>query len=369
MDEVGFVNDELFMVFQPLLSILGSWMFIASSPPTDPNHWFNQLEKSDPKGYQSFNFEKICKKCQSEGNIIGKVTKCPHIKLMNSVMKDNRATDDLMLGLNISAEKNWRELAGLTVQDNSCAFRDDEIEKIFDSNNDIRDMSSIKSIYVGIDPAGNGSNKTVCTGVTRINGLLTVLWIDYDDVTDRDIYRFILNSIYEVSKKFRKTNKIPIIIAMESNGNNDGETLYNFIQAQEGVHFENVHVITDHSREKGKGLHGVVTSRDKKIAMLNLLIARVEDKTIRFHENFGTNAKGGIDDVKKETRRQFTTYRGMDWSLKLNGKKRKSGENSGKSGLLNDDIVLAIMLVLYWMRQFERNDIYARQKSCVTYDV
>lgn len=366
MDEVAFVPEELFVVFQPLLMVDGSWMFLASSPPEDPSHWFNQLSSSTSSSYRNVSFENVCAAClqlpQEEW------TKCPHVKQKSSLMKDKARFDDLNTNLNIGDKKKLvRENAGVITNINQCVFTPRDLDVLFDPNKRTVGFAGVDMFMFAIDPSYNGSNDTAFLVLARVQGYYSIVWADFRE-TVRDLMKVVTTNIREFHNKIRKTAAIPIVVAIESISRIDGNVLAKWIAGESDDAFQNIHVITDESNmrnSKGTGLEGVRLDRSRKIQMVTKLEILLEEGNVKIHKNFSTAHKEGPDHVLKEMKHQLGGFRGLGdgYSLKMNG--GKHAELSGKKGLKNDDLALVLMMSLWWWKRFRTHSAYASQRELI----
>ena len=371
MDEGAFVPKELFAMFQALLNVDGANMLIASSPPKDPSHWFYQLRKSKSKIYRSCDFEKICPDCQKLPQ--DKMILCGHVKTKTSLLKNNSTRDDLATGLNINSNALIRENYGIVFQEDTCMFLEPHVERFLDVRNKMSGKLDEDKYIMAIDPAYGGSNDTAIVVVTMINGVYTIVWMDYKN-TGRGLFEFIESSIHQFHLRVRQNHKIPLIIAIECIARIDGVVLDDKIikkLSMTSTSFMNVHVIKDSiyvrkRKSEAEAMSGTTLTKRRKEQMLYNLQTLVETDQIRIGTVLNTTHVDGVKAVLFEFKDQLYRFKHFDRgvSKKLNGSVvETSSKITGKAGMNNDDVVLATMMAVYWWRNFSHHSDYEYQRS------
>lgn len=362
MDEGAFVPEDLFVVFQPLLLIDGSWMFIASSPPEDPSHWFHQLRQSKAPDYRDVSFEQVCSTCLAKPQAEWQF--CTHVTTKVSLLKDKNKQDQLVNQLNVNKEKLMRETSGVTIQENTCLFHERTVKALMDPKRRTFGMELVDMLMFSIDPSYMGSNFTAFSVIARIQGFYTIVWIDIRS-TVRDLMKTCMDNIAAFHNKVRKNSNIPIIIAIEAISRIDGQQLAKSLAASTRSEYDNIRVMTDESNQKGHGLEGVRLNRDRKIAMATRFEALMDEGNVRLWEDFETDHPQGKQYILNELESELRGFRGLRYSKKLNDSTSSSSskELTGKRGLRNDDIILVLIMCTFYWKRFRFGYEYAHQRE------
>jgi len=346
-------------------------LFICSSPPKDPSHWFFQLRKSKALNYKSVDFDKICLNCQKLPP--EEMTKCKHVKFKSSLLKDNSSRKELN-GLNINLADLIKENYGILIQEDNCIFKEYHVNNFMDEKNRATGSDSTNKYIMHIDPAYGGSNDTAIVCLTQIDGVYTIVLVDYKN-TLRELYEFIKDSIHNFHTKVRKDHRNPLAISIESNARMDGVTLEKMIDplGLSNKAFMNVHVIRDNVYVKKRknyedSMSGTTLYAKRKEEQIYNIRSLIETDNIKIHKNVETTHKDGITQVLRELNNQLLRFKHIDRgvSLKLHGnlvEKPASSRYSGKSTLQNDDIILALMGALYFWIKFWYTDEYKFQRD------
>lgn len=301
-------------------------------------------------------YENVCEDCKKLPTV-EEMTKCTHITMRQSLLKDSRKRKNMSEGLAIDKGKNLRENFGITVTTNYSAFSPDVVEALFNPERVTVGYENVDFFLACIDPNGGGSNDTAITIGAKIQGKYSILWANYKN-TNTDFIKFIIDELCNFHKKIRKSPKIPVIVALEANANYNGDYVDQNVQhnARNGVQgCKNVHFLKENS------LHGVNLHQSRKRDMLIILQVLMEQGEMCFHKEFSTGNSHDTQDVKNEMKLQLFRWKPFDTktSLKLNGKKMK--DNTGKVKLHNDDLVLTLLMLAYWYRMLLSNQDFNQQ--------
>jgi hypothetical protein len=103
----------------------------------------------------------------------------------------------------------------------------------------------------------------------------------------------------------------------------------------------------------------------RKEDMLHHLQILMETNSLKIHSNCSTQHEDGILNVLGELKNQMKRFKHFDKkiSLKLNGSSKVTKNNTAKEGLLNDDLIIALLMACYWIRRFNHNDHYLLQRK------
>lgn len=344
-------------------------MFITSSQVNDPTHWFYKLRESTSTYYKSVDFEKICHECQKlkPSEAILCETK-GHIKIKATLLKDKEKILDIAQGVSTNIKKTLIEEYNLFLLEDLCPFQEYEITSLFNSKNMIKDKTIPDSYLMAIDPSYGGSNDTAIVVMAIIKGQYVIVYVDYQN-TARQLFPFIMSSIYNFHKVIRKNAKIPLVVAIESISRIDGTRLEQDIKSRSDIEFENVHLIRDEQKIKKRGYEEAMSGTNlgavRKEDMLHHLQILMETNSIKIHSECSTQHEDGIVNVLNELKNQMKRFKHFDKkvSLKLNGTAKTTKNNTGKEGLLNDDLIIALLMACYWIRRFNHNDHYLFQRS------
>jgi hypothetical protein len=266
-------------------------------------------------------------------------------------------------GVHQNQEKNLRENYGVYPAPNYCAFKKDEIEKLFNQNRYVDGYENVDYFLCCIDPNGGGSNDTAIMFGANVGGKYAIISINFKN-TNVDFADFILNELYHFHKTIRKTTSIPIIVALESISNHNGNYINENIKynAKNIDAYKNIHLIREKEDERGdNAMYGVYLDKYRKRDMLIMLQVLVEEGILLFHKDFYTKHPNKEDFVKGEAKLQFLKWKLPETmsSIKRNGKKTKG--NNAKGYLSNDDVVLVLLMFGYWDKMLKRNPDFMDQ--------
>jgi hypothetical protein len=258
-----------------------------------------------------------------------------------------------------------RENLGVTIEEDCSAFEERHVKRLLELKEMIYSLDGMTRLIVSIDPNAGGSDDTGICVMALVKGVHTILWLDYMNTKKAtDFGRFIMSTIYTISKTFRKDIDMVMTIAMETNSRFDGDNLRVALQKETNREFENIFVIRDESHNKGEGKAGVRLDAPRKAQMTETFALLLEANLIKLFHNVQTKHSKGIKFVLEEFKHQLLRFRSFDQhaSKKTHGNKYiKRTNNTAKDGKLNDDLIRAVLMCVFWLHRFYEKPIYKKQ--------
>jgi hypothetical protein len=347
MDEAAYLDQALYELFLPQLSVEGTWMFLATTQPKDPTNWFATLIEKVSPIYKNFSLERVCKKCQYELDPDQWGT-CTHQTIRLGTNKDSGKRKELD-GLAIDSAATLREDYNVHIQEVNMAFTKESIERLFSDKQKSFDISRARNILVNFDPSYGGSNNYGTTVSTNIDGDVVILYIDNVNAK-KDFMDYILTTLFKISSEIRgNRTEIPIIVAIESNARPDGDNLVYALRLQTDYMYANMHVIVDEMHDHGNGRAGVSLNGYRKDQMIKHTKNLLDRNHIRLWCNLKTMDPKKLEPISKELKDQMVRFKHFEYgeSLRISGskKKRKSG---AKQYMKNDDGAVSLAMAAYW---------------------
>jgi len=169
VDEAAHVDrDTFYRTVLPVASMYGTALILISSP-VDSDNWYSRwMSFTDNSGetlFPVYSFQGACAECRRlNGREMLKCThqrgSVPRHKDQSKVVKYGKAYEQEGI-----MEQNLQENHGIITRSATCAFRKDEVERVFDPTSRVTTAHNsigymIKEISICIDPNGGGVNET-----------------------------------------------------------------------------------------------------------------------------------------------------------------------------------------------------------------
>ena len=265
----------------------------------------------------------------------------------------DRKKIDAVGGLAINQESHARENEGIDIEEDDSAFEGRYVERLFEIENRICNLTRITKIIICVDPSAGGENDTAAVCLAIIDGLLVILWVDYIPRNKGpEFLAFVKTTIWKCSHHFRKGNyAIPIAVAIEANGRLDGDFVETSILTDNDKEFTNVLIIGEPSR--GSETKGVNLLGKRKSEFILHFSLNLDANRIRLFEGVGTSNPKRMKTVLETLKMQLLKFRRSD--------------KSAKKGKFNDDAALALLMAVFWIYHFYSHMDYALQRVKLTF--
>lgn len=324
-------------------------MIAVSSTALDHLQWFSQLRRKRLPYLYDVPLDQVCADCRRDKRMEEWKT-CTHIGVKTGSNSDRRKRNQVA-ELSINQEDGDRENFNIQGRGITGAFHLEDIEALFNPNNYLTRIDRVRGIVIGIDMAAGGANYLAVTAAYMIGRQqFSFGWIDYWNVQSGDVQRPIIRSIQSIAKNLRGSEyKIPILLAVEANGRNDGETIQAEINQRKYTVPDLQNIVTIRDIRGSREFYGVLCLRDQKKDMTNHFTTLLETGNISIWHKFGTNHESKDTGVLKEFENEMSAFRKSDYS--------------GKRGKQQDDVMLAALTTIHWGTVFFENPDYENQRK------
>lgn len=339
---------------------------MLSSPPKKKGTWFARELAVTDGSVKNIVAELICNECRANPNPSVKAS-CLHKKPRGNKLKSSkvRKSDSKATGTSIMA--TLRESAGYLDEESGGWYPKQHLDAFFSSFVEPPKDPSFHFLF--FDPNAGGMNHTAYVGGTVVGGVYYICGFDTKQTAEFDQFNdFILNNIKEYHVKIRKFRHIPLVCAIESQKSWDGCAFKERIcmLLKEGDRdFENVYFLSDEQKQKDNTIRYGVNVNAKRLNQMAYRLSSVfSSYAIKIHPKWATCHTYGRDELLKEFKEQMKRFKHFEEDensvFTTSGKRRKN--NSGKEGLLNDDISDCLHGLVFWTHALCYNNIYRDQK-------
>jgi hypothetical protein len=300
---------------------------------------------------------------------LNKQAQCLHKKPKGNPLKSSKMRKQASKSANFMS--TIREEQGIVKKQKLGYYPKEHIDFLFSPKNFIKEYTTPTCYFACFDPNAGDLNHTACVTGYFANSQYVICGVDtkqtkeYTEFTD-----FFINNIRLLHHSFRKDRYIPIIAVIESQSSWNGDVIKdkinNLVMYENDKTFENIHILSDKSKQKhGIERGGVTINASRLNQMTYHLSSLMMVSGLRFHNDWVTACEMGkevvIIEFENQLRRFLHYDEGQNSGYNSNGKKIKN--NSGKEGKLNDDISDALHMFVSWYHWFMFNPEYQQQRS------
>lgn len=341
LEEASRLNEEVFSeVVLPLLGVSNTALIAISTPLEEQNFFSQLLTAKKPNGSSLFkvlNITLMCEKCRAE-----KKDECPHSAALPSWKSEARG--ELVKELMKGNRDMWlREQVGVVTSKDTSAFDLASVDRAFLKENRTNlEVTVIQdnTVYVAIDPSGGGVSNTAiaCGFVDSVTKNFVIMSADYGQI-DNDVQMelFLKNHCEKIrsSGKFADSTLV-FIIERNYGGSIMASRIANIV-----CPYMPMRILTGDTTQARRV--GCLTSDEVKqraridlnrLMRLNMFKLMGEEEIISHTPTITTEIHKQLKDFK------FTHH------LTPGGK--EIVKLSGKSLSKNDDLCMAVMLLIFW---------------------
>lgn len=345
-EEAAFIDpDVVNTVAVPLMGVTGTVTLAISTPGDDEDNYYSgfmELPSEEDPNEKMFKIVRIglaCEKCMLKGE----ASSCTHKAHLLPPWKSSSRQKKIAIIQKQFKSTFERETLGLMATSQDTIFSEKIIRRFNEAPTFMWTVST-PFIFVGIDPSGGGSKSNYSiASVTRMGAYVQICGMDHSDTMEvQEVNKLIYGHLANL-RKIPQFRQAMILVYIEAN--------MSWIEADRVKHvclqpeLQPLHVIS-HDKE---GRTGVLTTAQNKEAYVftALDLMRTDRLSYVADHQFTTQAESQAD-IKEAL------------TIQLRGFKRKREESkrpeftparvamSGKSAHCKDDILMALMFVLYF---------------------
>ena len=333
-------NQLFYKTIVPMLSVLGTCLLGLSSPDVQENYFSTLLNLKKENGqpfFQVVNCFQICSKCMKLEQ--AKAYKCNHIK-SSAHWLSQRAIKDLKSLYKSDPATAIRELGGVSVSDYKPALRKEEVQRCFAMQPFITQHSPAL-IFTCADPSGGGpSQLAIVSGYFTRLGDVVIIGLDAEPVRDEKEEYMALHRHYNKLNENKLWREAKKIFIPENNLGMEAMHMDSMVKDIAGVE-----TFWEKPNKPGVCKAGK-NSREYQFLLSNCLA----NGGLYFDRDcFTVTREKTVQCMKDQLQEQMLRYH---FSVK------KAPDESGrdrvhltaKMGSLQDDLLIATMMVIYWGR-------------------
>jgi hypothetical protein len=328
-------------VVLPLLGVRDTVLLAISTPLESSNFYSQLLAAKKPNGstlFKVIQIQLICAECLAKGI----TDNCPHGAPLPQWKSSARG--DLVKTLMSSDEQMFlREQAGVVTENDTNAFDVESIIRMEHPSTYVNINSSFPAeLYVAIDPAGGGASEfALAVGFYDLTYGSFVLCGAESAVlpTDQSMELF-LRGFFEKLRGINSFRSSAIVVFIELNygGSVLASRVANILSS-----FVPVHFVTDEPRKKSLRIGVLTTALVKERGRLDVQrLLRLNQ--LRFSKPFVSST----EDMPSKIVKQLKGFKYIVQQLDAGSTKRPKIELSGKSYGTQDDLSMAILLLIFW---------------------
>jgi hypothetical protein len=349
LEEAAFLDLSVFFeIVVPLLEMATTALIAISTPQDRLNFYSEMFELKDHTGEMFFRTIKVslvCEPCLQSG----KASECTHNQDLIPPWKSAAKLDMVRALYGDQSDLMARESMGAITDDATSLFPSQKVLAFMSCSVQLEIQPEY--IFMGFDPNGGGSSKMALVSVVFRGESLVVVGVDTAATDQHEQIEQMLKQHVRSLRGNPKLKHAYIIFLPENNLGQEAEHARHMLQHERRLY-------TVHEKRKA----GVCTTHARKELYALTLLEYINNETIAFAKgtvcaNPMMDANTRLRITRKEFQKQMVQFRKIILPSKQPFKANKvvySGK--AKSGM-NDDLVMTLMIAVYWGREFLRRRI------------
>lgn len=352
LEEMAMLPQQVFYeVILPLMQLSDAYLIGISTIKDESNFMTKYIRQKDQFGesfFKVFQFYGSCEDCRNAGTAFS----CCHLDHMKPSWHSSAKTKRIKLIMEGNEELAMQELMGISSSKNKRAFLSADIRKLF-LKPSIELPGYIQYVFVSVDPCGSGSSNFAICSAYQKTGELVILGMDAVPCKTVEVaYVSLKNHVDQLKSINQITNEATLVFILENNLGFEAQHLSHFISKNYKK------FIIMNQGDNSIGLH---TNNKFKVGSALMLKNRLKKEMVSFSKKFFSTART-IEKTLEILEDQLTEYRQIIASSTTHFSRSRmtfSGKNIG-STIAQDDLVISLLLNIYWSEQFYTNPIYNR---------
>jgi len=313
---------------------------MLSSPMDDSNYYSALMNLKKPNGkpfFQCVDCLQICAKCMKLERV--KSIKCTHIK-SSAHWLSSRKVQELKALYSTRPEDAIREFGGIVISDHKPALRKEEVEKCFKMEPFVTQHSP-PIIFTCCDPSGGGpSHLAIVSGYFTKLGDVVIIGLDAEQVRDDKEEYMLVHRHYKKLKENKLWREAKHLFLPENNLGFEAHHLDTMVQDIPGVE-----TFWEKPNKPGVCKEGKNT-REYQFLLSNCLA----NGGLHFDRDcFTVTREKTVQCMREQLQEQMLRFH---YSVKksADGIARDKVHLTAKMGSMQDDLLVATMMVIYWGR-------------------
>ena len=344
LEEMAAIEPRLiFEVVLPLMQLSECHLISISTVQDEMNHLSKMIELKDENGdpfFRTFYFYGSCEPCRNKGEEAA--FRCTHMDFLKphwSSSGQMKKIKLLMESCNQIALAN-QELSGISNSTSKKAFDTNDVQWLFQKKN-FHNITPpfIEYVFIGVDPSGGGcSDFGIVSSYFHDMQAVLVGFEAVPSKTIEDSYSALYAHTMELYNRFKNCGST-FVFVIENNLGHEAEHLYGFINKT----FVNMDKLIMTKDDK-IGLH---TDHKFKVNASITIRNRLKYRSIRLHQEITTQSHNILTLFKE----QLVDFRRIIKPA-ISPFSAEREIYSGKSSTTNDDLVMALLINVYWSEMF-----------------
>jgi hypothetical protein len=348
LEEMAMLPGQVFYeVILPLMQLSETYMIGISTIKDESNFMSRYIKQKDEHGQQFFRvfqFYGACLECRNAGLAF----QCNHMDHLKPTWHSSNKVKRIKILMEGQQELANQELSGVSSAKNKNAFDVKDIRSLFDKNA-VKLHEAMQFLFIAVDPSGGGSSNFAICSTYQKNGKTIVLGMEA-------VKTKVIDEAYEILRKhvvkIRALTKLAeptLVFIFENNLGFEAQHLANFANKN----FNNFIIMN------GNNKVGLYTNNQFKVGSAVMLKNRLKKEMIFFSKELFSVSKT-TEQVKEQLENELNEYRRIVHQSNSDFSKTKE-TYSGKDGSSkNDDLVISLLLNVYWSELFYTSDKYTR---------
>ena len=339
LEEASRLDEEVFTeVCIPLLGVSNTSLIAISTPMESENFFSQLLLAKKPNGmplFKNLQIQLICEACRAE-----KKSECSHMA-NNLPSWKSAARGELVKELMKNNMAMWeREQAGIITTSDTSAFDRKQVDALFTDAFAFQDPAVVVQdarLYIAIDPSGGGFSQTGVCSICIDAATKDVIIVSADSSSvssDTDLEIFLLGHFEKLRSRARFSNVL-FVVTIERNfgGSVMATRCANMLAKFKPIVF----VSSDEASVKNIGCMTTHTVKERSRVDIARLLRLEQLKILRPFVSLR-------EDVLDALHKQMSSFR---FIVETKSDRVKT-KLTGKSFSGNDDIMMSLVLAIFW---------------------
>ena len=344
MEEAAFMDTKVFYeVIVPLLEVENTALICISTPQDSMNFYSEMFNMKLPNGEGLFNTLEVklaCDECLAGDH----PERCVHMTDEIPPWKSVAKFDMIKAIYGNKIELLQRESMGLVTEDMASVFKQKYIDIMYNATP--YTLSKEPSfVFCATDPNGGGSSDMAIVSIVIELNKICIVGLDSAPVKGHEQIEALLKSHIEGIRRQKKLKESWIIFIPENNLGHEADHMSFMLRP-----YRRVYTLT----EKG-GIIGVNTTATRKELYSMECVKYLCQESVKFWKNLiVANPNGGSNEkerVLEDFKDQLLSFKRI-----IVAPQRGFGlpkiHYSGKSSGGRDDLVMSLMIAIYWTTEF-----------------
>ncbi len=361
-----------FDVIAPLLGVYGTSIVAISTIKKNENGAISMysymMKLKDPIHPEDSLFKLIHIRGICDACLKAKKDKCPHMQIVPASWKDPESAARVRALMSSSREAMLAETAGVVLNSNTPLFNTLHIQRLQEARTFRSDQAQHDVVFISIDPSGGGRQSDYALMSFFFDGgHLSIVGLDAYTGNDLDAVNRMLFGHFKALRSQTRFSSSVVVLLVEGNGdwfkpNHLSDQFNSWDKCLRNAPRSNVVGFARGMHKTPAGqriIEGTLTDHSMKQNSMIMVRTMLQMRLIHFdHHVVGENPSQSRGLLIQQLHNFHIELRTPKDQVTQRSKAYLTGKTS--DGSSKDDLVLTLMMGVYWARQCHANEFVSR---------